>query len=694
LNTKSIGAGAVANLQLNISAGAAAGPIPVAITGIFASDASANPVDIIGSGGSVTVLAPADTTPPTISGVSSSGLTSTGATITWTTNEPADTQVEYGTTTGYGSSTTLNTAMVTSHSQALSGLTVGTLYHYRVKSRDAAGNLAISGDYTFTTTAETDATSPVISDVESSRITSSGATITWTTDEESDTQVEYGTSASYGSTTDLNTAMITSHSQSLGGLTAGTPYHYRVKSRDAAGNLATSGDYTFTTTEDLDLTFALPRFAAGSSAEETFMGIALANLDSAPAEVTFTAVATNGNLVGGPEIVNPSVYELSPGSQLPIHDLTIFGNGLNLSNPNGWIKLQTTTREIGGFFMIFDGDMSFLDGASLPDRQLTGFVFTEVQTNGSTKINLVNDNPEEASVTIDLMSAEGGVRRSQSRVISPNGALAVGLYEDLFPGVSAYATDYVRVTATQGVQPFQVLQPKQGDISILAGQDTAVGATMLYAPQYVLGGQYRTDLSVINLDSRAGVVQFRFVGEDGNQIGPSRLIEIQAHGKLYIDDQAFFVEPEPGVMTIGYVEITGVGIRITGSTVFEDINGRSFISALELIHRLQNSVVFSHVASNDLFFTGIAILNPSLYDASVTLELHAADGRLVETVSRVIPAGQRISRLMTEYFGSLRGRDQTSGYLRITSSRPTASFALFGTKNLSVLSAIPPQVVK
>jgi phosphodiesterase/alkaline phosphatase D-like protein len=235
-------------------------------------------------------------------GVSSSGLIGTGATITWTTNEPADTQVEYGTTTGYGSSTTLNTAMVTSHSQALSGLTAGTLYHYRVKSRDAAGNLATSGDYTFTTTSAPDATSPVISDVESSGITSSGATITWTTDEESDTQVEYGTSASYGSTTDLNTAMVTSHSQSLGGLTAGTPYHYRVKSRDAAGNLATSGDYTFTTTEDLNLTFALPRFAAGSSAEETFMGIALANLDSAPAEVTFTAVATNGNLVGGPRL--------------------------------------------------------------------------------------------------------------------------------------------------------------------------------------------------------------------------------------------------------------------------------------------------------------------------------------------------------------------------------------------------------
>ncbi|MBO0799547.1 MAG: RHS repeat-associated core domain-containing protein, partial [Blastocatellia bacterium] len=39
-----------------------------------------------------------------------------------------------------------------SHSQVLSGLTTGTLYHYRVKSRDAAGNQAVSGDFSFTAT--------------------------------------------------------------------------------------------------------------------------------------------------------------------------------------------------------------------------------------------------------------------------------------------------------------------------------------------------------------------------------------------------------------------------------------------------------------------------------------------------------------------------------------------------------------
>lgn len=94
-----------------------------------------------------------DSTPPSISAVNATGITTNDATITWTTNEASTSQVEYGTTTAYGSSTSLNSSLVTSHGAGLNGLVAGTLYHFRVRSKDAAGNEALSGDYTFTTTA-------------------------------------------------------------------------------------------------------------------------------------------------------------------------------------------------------------------------------------------------------------------------------------------------------------------------------------------------------------------------------------------------------------------------------------------------------------------------------------------------------------------------------------------------------------
>jgi phosphodiesterase/alkaline phosphatase D-like protein len=87
-----------------------------------------------------------------VSMVASSNITSTTAKITWMTNENSDSQVEYGRTKSYGQMSTLDPALGASHTVMLTGLRPRTRYHYRVKSRDAAGNLAVSGDYTFFTT--------------------------------------------------------------------------------------------------------------------------------------------------------------------------------------------------------------------------------------------------------------------------------------------------------------------------------------------------------------------------------------------------------------------------------------------------------------------------------------------------------------------------------------------------------------
>ncbi|MGH2472486.1 MAG: S8 family serine peptidase [Candidatus Limnocylindria bacterium] len=93
-----------------------------------------------------------DTVAPVITSVNAAAITHEAAKITWTTNENADSQVEYGTTTAYGSTTAVTSTFVTSHAVNLSGLNPTTPYHYRVKSRDGWGNLTISGDFTFTTT--------------------------------------------------------------------------------------------------------------------------------------------------------------------------------------------------------------------------------------------------------------------------------------------------------------------------------------------------------------------------------------------------------------------------------------------------------------------------------------------------------------------------------------------------------------
>jgi len=99
----------------------------------------------VGGGGGEAV----DTTPPSISEIKVvPGIDR--ATITWKTDEPSISWVVYGATTDYGKEIK-TTSYTTSHSLILTGLSPATLYHYQIKSRDAAGNIGSSGDRTFTT---------------------------------------------------------------------------------------------------------------------------------------------------------------------------------------------------------------------------------------------------------------------------------------------------------------------------------------------------------------------------------------------------------------------------------------------------------------------------------------------------------------------------------------------------------------
>ena len=92
-----------------------------------------------------------DYSAPVISNVSVSDVTESSARITWTTDEPATSQVEYGVSLWNGSVTPLDERLVTSHSVILTGLGEGTEYSFRVLSKDASGNVRRSLSSSFTT---------------------------------------------------------------------------------------------------------------------------------------------------------------------------------------------------------------------------------------------------------------------------------------------------------------------------------------------------------------------------------------------------------------------------------------------------------------------------------------------------------------------------------------------------------------
>lgn len=193
-----------------------------------------------------------DVNAPLLSSVKASAITTNSANIEWITDEPATTQVDYGCLTAAvcaSKQTLLNTGLVNAHIQSISGLLANTAYYYRVQSKDKAGNLAVSVNYTFTTAdviPPADTTPPVISGVTATDVTASSAIIRWTTNEAATTQIDYGLSKAYGMQF-FEARLSTNHIKDLNNLQSDATYYYQVTSKDAAGNTSVSSNQTFKT---------------------------------------------------------------------------------------------------------------------------------------------------------------------------------------------------------------------------------------------------------------------------------------------------------------------------------------------------------------------------------------------------------------------------------------------------------------
>ncbi len=218
---------------------------------VSAYDTSGNE-SLISSPLVVTTLS-TDTTPPTIFNLLVSGVTTSGAVISWDTDEQSTSKVEYGLTVGYSFSTPFSTFQTT-HTFALQNLSPNATYHYRVRSQDAAGNESVSIDNTFQTGAAPDVTPPnQITDLTITQVTYSSADLSWTApSDETGTQVfSYDLRYSTSSITEgnwTNAIAVTGEPfpgvpgenrvYTAVGLTPDTTYYFAIKSSDASGNIS------------------------------------------------------------------------------------------------------------------------------------------------------------------------------------------------------------------------------------------------------------------------------------------------------------------------------------------------------------------------------------------------------------------------------------------------------------------------
>ncbi len=252
-----------------------------------------------------------------MSGVEVSDLSFNNATISWTTDFPSDSQVEYGDSENFGALSQINSSPVIHHSVVLHDLAADTNYIFRVRSQPSAGTAVLSGNHEFTTLSHS---TPVVaaanvSSVASSNITETAATITWSTDKAATSQVQFGLSSGYGEWSAFSSSMATSHSVNLTGLTANTTYHFRVNSIDEVSNETFSEDYTFTTQP-------IQTGQPAQTAPATIITLAVGAYDPNSVELVWNVASTNTDISHEYDIrysvspINPANFQNAAEAQV------------------------------------------------------------------------------------------------------------------------------------------------------------------------------------------------------------------------------------------------------------------------------------------------------------------------------------------------------------------------------------------
>ena len=191
---------------------------------------------------------------PTVTTRSASSIRDTTATLNGSVNplgQPTNAYFEYGTSTSYGTRSAVKSVgsgkSSTNVGIDVTGLTPGATYHFRIVATNATGT-STGGDQTFTTTGP-----PGIKAGAATGITSSTATLTASLDSHGHTTTwyfEYGTTTAYGVKTQAHSqssnAGARSVSEGIGGLNAGTVYHFRLVASNSSGTTA-GPDTAFTT---------------------------------------------------------------------------------------------------------------------------------------------------------------------------------------------------------------------------------------------------------------------------------------------------------------------------------------------------------------------------------------------------------------------------------------------------------------
>jgi hypothetical protein len=382
-------------------------------------------------------------------------------------------------------------------------------------------------------------------------------------------------------------------------------------------------------------------------------GIALANPNSASANVTLTAYNQSGATIGSSPIT------------LPANGQTVFqakDPPLSVSG-TGWIQIVPDKQLVGLeiFGNIASESLAGLGSSRKPSGNF-GFSHFDTTADWWTGIALANPHSTQANVTLTAYNQSGNPIGS-SAITLPASGQKVFLVKDQL-GVSG--TGWIRVESDQPIVGLEIFG------NIHTGQITGVQAStypsaVLYISHFDTTAEWWTGIALANPNESSANVTLTAYNQSGTEIGSSA-ITLPANGQ-----KVFQVKDPPLSVngTAGWIRVESdqfiIGLEILGSVSSGGLAG------LVAPTTVRNNLAFSHFDTTSAWWTEIALANPNATSASVTLTAYNQSGTPIGSSTITLPAnGQKLFQVKDQLGVS------GTGWIYAISDQPIVGLELFG----------------
>jgi len=417
-----------------------------------------------------------------------------------------------------------------------------------------------------------------------------------------------------------------------------------------------------------------------SPAELPNTGFAVLNPDPIEASVSFFLLSANGvNLTSTP----PPTFQIPPGGQLTKLGTDLFPN----VSIGGWVYAVIDTEGSQAFWLNYDSDITFLDGAEADQLDTIGPDQIIPLVAGQAELNVINPNGIKVPITVRLFGENGELAPPFTSELP----IAGGLQRQtsaMFPTVDMTQARYIRVR-TPGA-PIGCLVLIRGflvprESAVVNGANVATRNEVNF-PHVIngalAGSNYTTVIGVTNLAAFEQSVSITFHPNDGNPITIVR--NIASNGALRDTAQSLFGLP-PAFQS-GWVSVAGTSALTAAAAYADSISGSLAVVPGSFS---QTNLFLMHIANGaPQWQTGMALSNPGSIPANIEIDALNPSGSLIGRAFLFLDPGKKIANVLHELIPQARGINGGFVYVRSTNGVPLCGIELFYTEDQKVLANI------